>query len=109
MHERQVQTPLWPALQLDHERFVRAPALPPRRFTLADVLRKVSKHGCCDMRRRMRPVQERVQTVVKVGQEEDFAVREGVDEGGLIYAVERARLDRADPIQDKRGHQRLTG
>ena len=31
-----------------------------------------------------------MEAVVEVGEEEDFAVGEGVEEGGLVYAVEGA-------------------
>ena len=39
-----------------------------------------------------------MKAVVEVGKQENFAVREGVEERRLIYAIERARFHLTDPV-----------
>ena len=100
MHKCQVETPLRTALKLLHEVLVRAPVFFPCRWTFADRLSEVSEGRDVDGRlgRVNFGSEEGVEAVVEVGKEEDLAMREGLEEGGLVYTVERARLDLADPI-----------
>lgn len=47
----------------------------------------------------LRGRQEGEHTVVEIGEQEDFAGREGIKKGRLVYTIERARLQFTDPTR----------
>ena len=96
VHECQVEAILWPILELRERHFVVRPSSSPGLGTCADVLRDGGEFGDFKIRRRGASEQG-LDSVSEVGQGEELAAREGVEEGGLVHPVERARLDLADP------------
>ena len=98
MHEREVETVFGAVDELLHRVCVVAPPLLPRRPAEADVCRQVRERGDGERGRIGRRRQERVDAVVKVREQEDLAVGEGLEERGLIDAIERARLDLANAV-----------
>jgi hypothetical protein len=101
VHEREVETVLGAVHELLHRVRVVAPPLLPCRLTETDVRREVRERGDGERRRgigRRCWRQEGVHAVVEVREQEDLAVGEGLEERGLIDAIERARFDLANAV-----------
>ena len=104
MHEREVKTVFGAVHELLHRQSIVAPAPLPRRPPEADVLCEVRERGDGEPRRGRIGLwwEEGVYAVVEVREQEDLAVRESLEERGLINAVERARLDLTDAERKKK-------
>ena len=89
VHEREIQAVLGTPGELLHDFGVPAPPLLPCRATLADVRCEFGEGGDREARRIGRG-EEGVEPVVEVGEEQDFARGEGVEDGWLVNAIERA-------------------
>ena len=105
--ERQVEAPLGAALKLVHERLVRAPARAPRCGPGADGLGELAER--CDVHGRGERLrggrEEGVEAVVEVGEEENLAVRERLEQRWLVYTVEGAGLHLADSVRQNNTSQ----
>jgi hypothetical protein len=107
MHERQVQAVLFPLLELLQRTLVALESLPP------DLLARARRLGkLLDQREGERLGrgggrggwgEEGGDSVVEVREGEEGAGGEGVEKGGLVDAVEGARLDFADAGRSTRG------
>ena len=91
MHERQIKTPFRTICEFSHEFGVGAPVFPePFVGAFADLACGVGDSGYGDGGG---GGEEGEEVVVEVGEEEDFAVGEGGEEGGLVDAVEGAGFE----------------
>ena len=97
MHERQIQTPLGPTLEFVYQLSVLAPVFFPFGFPEADLFGECGDGGDVDGGGGGGG-EEGTEAVVEVGEEEDFTLGEGFEEGRLVYAVEGAGFDFAYAI-----------